>query len=138
MSSSAVPRPVIGSFVGWHVLAEAHGVDPELLDDPDFLSNTLEVSLKEAGATVCAMNSHRFEPQGVTVLAMLAESHASVHTYPELGALFVDVFTCGDQASPERAVRHLTTALGATGTRTSTVRRGRERPVLTSTGEAFQ
>ncbi|MQA06976.1 MAG: adenosylmethionine decarboxylase [Pseudonocardiaceae bacterium] len=138
MSSSPMPRPTIGSFVGWHVLAEAHGVDPALLDDPDFLSNTLEVSLKEAGATVCEMNSLRFEPQGVTVLAMLAESHASMHTYPELGALFVDVFTCGESANPEHAVRQLTSMLGATGTRTSTVRRGHRAPVLTSTREVLQ
>ena len=61
-------------------------------------------AVTEAGATLCEVISHRFTPQGVTVLAMLAESHASVHTYPELGAVFVDVFTCGDEADPVRAV----------------------------------
>ena len=54
--------------------------------------------MSEAGATLCEVMSHRFAPQGVTVLAMLAESHASVHTYPELGTVFVDVFTCGETA----------------------------------------
>jgi S-adenosylmethionine decarboxylase proenzyme len=63
-------------------------------------------------------------PHGVTVVAMLAESHASVHTYPELGASFVDVFTCGESADPERAVRLLAEALGADSLRLTTVLRG--------------
>jgi len=117
--------PVVGRFAGRHVLAELDGIDPALLDDPEFLSETLTAAVTEAGATVCDVISHRFDPQGVTVLAMLAESHASVHTYPEIGAVFVDVFTCGDRADPEYAVRLLSKALGANSAQLSTVRRGR-------------
>ncbi|HEV8559985.1 MAG TPA: adenosylmethionine decarboxylase [Actinophytocola sp.] len=114
----------MGSFAGRHVLAELHGVDAALLDDVDFLSQSLERALKEAGATVCEVVSKRFEPQGATVLALLAESHASVHTYPERGSLFVDVFTCGRRADPAEAVRLLSETLGATSVRTQTVHRG--------------
>ena len=46
---------------------------------------------------------HRFEPQGVTGLALLAESHISIHTWPESGYAAVDVFTCGDHTMPEQA-----------------------------------
>ena len=46
---------------------------------------------------------HRFEPQGVTGLALLAESHISIHTWPESGYAAVDVFTCGDHTMPENA-----------------------------------
>jgi S-adenosylmethionine decarboxylase len=115
---------VVGRFAGRHVLAELAGIAPALLDDPDRLSEILATAVTEAGATVCDVAAHRFAPQGVTVVALLAESHASLHTYPELGAVFVDVFTCGDRADPEHAVRLLAEALGAGTVSLSTVLRG--------------
>lgn len=116
--------PLVGRFAGRHVLAEFEGIKPALLDDPVFLKETLATAVSEAGATVCEVVSRTFAPQGVTVLALLAESHASVHTYPEIGSVFVDVFTCGDQADPERAVELLAKMLGAGTVRMSTVERG--------------
>lgn len=111
-------------FSGRHVLAEFDGIDPALLDDPVFLRDAVRSAVNRAGATVCDVIAHRFEPQGVTVIALLAESHASVHTYPEFGAVFADVFTCGEDADPELAVRLLAAALHAERTRLSTVERG--------------
>jgi S-adenosylmethionine decarboxylase len=116
--------PLVGRFAGRHVLAELVGIGRAVLDDPVLLSAALTSALTGAGATVCEVMAHRFAPQGVTVLAMLAESHASVHTYPELGAAFVDVFTCGDRADPEYAVRLLAKALGTGSVGLSTVARG--------------
>ncbi|MFF5992807.1 adenosylmethionine decarboxylase [Prauserella flavalba] len=116
----------VGVFSGRHVLAELDGIEPGLLDDESFLRTTLADTLTTAGATVREVIAHRFEPQGVTVLAMLAESHASVHTYPEIGAVFVDVFTCGDRADPEEAVRLLAAALGTGSLTMRTVQRGRQ------------
>jgi S-adenosylmethionine decarboxylase proenzyme len=114
----------VGQFAGRHVLAELHGVPAAVLDDVAGLRRALEEALRAAGATVCQVISQRFVPQGVTVLALLSESHASVHTYPEVGSMFVDVFTCGDQADPELAVRLLADALGGADTTTTTVHRG--------------
>ncbi|NIH79514.1 adenosylmethionine decarboxylase [Amycolatopsis viridis] len=114
----------IGAFAGRHVLAELRSIDPALLDDPAFLRAALRVAVTEAGASVREVVDHRFEPQGVTVLALLSESHASVHTYPEVGALFADVFTCGHQADPVLAVRLLAAALGTTAVHMSVVDRG--------------
>src|SRR3984893_5897721 len=93
----------VGVFAGQHVLAEFDGVDPALLDDIAFLRVTLERSLDRAGATVCDVVSKRFVPLAVAVLALLSESHASLHTYPEVGSVFLDVFTCGNRADPELA-----------------------------------
>jgi S-adenosylmethionine decarboxylase proenzyme len=118
----------VGNFAGQHVLAEFEGVDPRLLDDVAFLRVTLERSLDRAGATVCDVVSKRFAPQGVTVLALLSESHASLHTYPEVGAVFLDVFTCGNRADPELAMRLLAEALAATSTNITTISRGRPVP----------
>lgn len=115
---------VVGAFSGKHVLAELEDIDPVLLDDPDFLRDALVSALTEAGATICDVATHHFQPRGVTVLAMLAESHASVHTYPEIGAMFVDVFTCGDRADPEEAVRLFAAQLGTGSMTLASVPRG--------------
>jgi S-adenosylmethionine decarboxylase len=111
-------------FAGWHVLAELDGASPHVLDDEPGLTAALESALRECGATVCEVVSRRFHPRGVTVLALLSESHASLHTYPEVGSVFVDVFTCGSKADPERAVRSLAAAIGASVQSCRTVRRG--------------
>lgn len=118
------PETGIGSFAGEHVLAELSGVRAELLDDVEKLPDVLHSALTQSGATVREVIAHRFAPQGVTVLAMLAESHASLHTYPEIGAAFVDVFTCGQAADPELAVKQLAAALAAGEVHTRTIRRG--------------
>lgn len=113
-----------GRFTGRHVLAELRGIEPELLDDEPYLRHALHEALAGAGATVCDVVSKRFEPQGVTVLALLSESHASIHTYPEIGAVFLDIFTCGHRARPEGALELLIDALRATSVRAETVHRG--------------
>jgi S-adenosylmethionine decarboxylase proenzyme len=123
-----------GVFAGQHVLAEFAGVDPALLDDVAFLRVTLERSLDRAGATVCDMVSKRFVPQGVTVLALLSESHASLHTYPEVGSMFLDVFTCGNRADPQLAAQLLAEALAATSTNVTVIQRGRPSSAPTPIG----
>jgi S-adenosylmethionine decarboxylase len=122
----------VGLFTGQHVLAELEGVDPELLDDEQFLRETLHNALSLSRATVCQMIAKRFEPQGVTVLALLSESHASLHTYPEDGSIFIDVFTCGHTAQPERAVELLAEALKPASKTVRTIHRGRDYAELAS------
>ncbi|NKY59725.1 adenosylmethionine decarboxylase [Nocardia flavorosea] len=113
-------------FTGRHVLAEFGGVDGTLCDDLDRLTAALHAALTTAGVTICEMVSKQFEPHGVTVLALLAESHASLHTYPESGDIFVDVFTCGTSAdSAEAVAEYLRAALSPRRVQISTVRRGR-------------
>jgi S-adenosylmethionine decarboxylase len=74
--------------------------------------------------------SRQFKPQGVTVLALLSESHASIHTYPEVGAAFVDVFTCGTRANPALAVQLLADTLGAQSGRVNKISRGVQVPAF--------
>ena len=69
---------------------------------------------KEAKSTLLNLATHKFEPQGVTGVAMLAESHISIHTWPEKGMAVCDVFTCGDSAEPENAVEYMKEKLKAT------------------------
>lgn len=118
------------SFAGCHVLAEFTGVDRDLANDRVRLRHLLRTAVERAGATVCDMVDKRFEPHGVTVLALLAESHASIHSYPERGAMFVDVFTCGESADAEEAVRLLRQAVGAADAHIHKVFRGAGRQIV--------
>lgn len=113
-------------FTGRHVLAEFGGVDRALCDDIGRLEAALRHALTTAGVTVCEVVGKQFVPHGVTVLALLAESHASLHTYPETGDIFVDVFTCGTAADRAGVVAELLcAALVPEHVRISTVVRGR-------------
>lgn len=112
------------TFAGRHVLAELRGVDAAVLGDEQAVTDGLRRALDAGGATVLDVVAHRFDPQGTTVLALLAESHASVHAYPEASAAFVDVFTCGVQADPEHVVDALGRELGAAEVRAQVVTRG--------------
>lgn len=123
-TTTAPADPSGGTFAGRHVLAELRGIDPALLGDEDVVVAALRTALSEGGATVLDVVSRRFDPQGATVVALLAESHASVHAYPEAGAAFVDVFTCGEQADPDRVVDALGEVLGAAEVRAQVVARG--------------
>lgn len=89
--------------VGKHCLLDLYGCSSEKLNDDVFLAKIITAAVEKAGATLLNLSAHRFEPQGVTALALLAESHVSIHTWPETGYAAVDVFTCGDHTMPERA-----------------------------------
>ena len=66
-----------------------------------------------ANATVLNLISNKFEPQGVTAIALLAESHISIHTWPESHYSAVDIFTCGQNMMPELASQYLIESLMA-------------------------
>ena len=100
-------------MVGKHCILELYDCDHSKLNDEAFLRTTITTAAKRAGATLLNLITHRFEPQGVTGLALLVESHISIHTWPENGYAAVDVFTCGDHTMPESACEHLRIELSA-------------------------
>ena len=73
----------------------------------------LEASLVLAKANILRIFGEKFEPQGVTLLALLSESHASIHTWPEIGYAAVDLYTCGDTTFTHRAAEFLKVKLKA-------------------------
>ena len=101
------------STVGTHCVLELYGCADHLLNDEQFLKDALRRAAIEARSTLLGEVSHRFEPHGVTALALLAESHISIHTWPEHGYAAIDVFTCGTHTRPEAACRMLARTLGA-------------------------
>lgn len=116
--------------VGRHALAELAVTNARVLDDAVRLRDALVEAVTTAGATVRQVMVETFQPHGVTVLALLSESHASLHTWPERRRAYVDVFTCGTAADPERAVDELARALDATITDRQVVSRGGERSTV--------
>ena len=96
-----------------HFLLELYGCDGEKLNDESFLRCKLNKAAKLAKATVLNLISNKFEPQGVTAIALLAESHISIHTWPESNYSAVDIFTCGQNMMPEQASQYLIKSLMA-------------------------
>jgi S-adenosylmethionine decarboxylase len=67
------------------------------LDDIDLVKRDFIVALDAIGAHILGQLEHKFQPCGVSIVLLLSESHASIHTYPEYRACFIDLFTCGRQ-----------------------------------------
>lgn len=92
---------------GRHLILDLYDCDPEILDDYDQLTIYLSEALALAGANILRIFGEKFKPQGVTLLALLTESHASIHTWPELGYAAVDLYTCGDTTNTHKAAEFL-------------------------------
>lgn len=94
-------------FAGKHFLASYLDCDPEALKNVDTLIAVMNQAVEASGATILDSNAYRFSPEAVTVVYLLSESHASIHTYPEHGACFIDLFTCGEKCSSKEFDRVL-------------------------------
>jgi len=90
-----------------HILFTLKGCDYSLLDNMEFIRDLVYQASKECNSTLLSINSHKFDPQGVTCVAMLAESHISIHTWPESHMAVCDVFTCGDHTDPMAGVKYM-------------------------------
>jgi S-adenosylmethionine decarboxylase len=109
---------------GTHLIAELAECDREALNDEEFLRERLREAAHTAGATVLSIHSHKFTPVGVTAFALLAESHISIHTWPELKYAAVDAFTCGQAMRTAVAIESVARALDSKNTKVITVNRG--------------
>jgi len=89
--------------LGKHLLLELNDCDKSILNDIDSLREILLSAADECGATVLGNSFHHFQPQGVSGVVIIAESHISIHTWPEYGFAAADIFTCGTTVKPEKA-----------------------------------
>ena len=106
-----------------HILFTLRGCPYGLLDDEAHIRNVLANAAHLSESTLLNVSSHKFNPHGVTAIALLAESHISIHTWPENGMAVCDVFTCGDHTSPASGARYMYDAMGATSHVTETFTR---------------
>jgi S-adenosylmethionine decarboxylase len=93
------------SYIGKHLIADFWF--GKIIEDPKQIKKILIRAIKEAGNTPLKVTLYNFSPQGITGVVLLAESHLSIHTWPELNYVAVDIFTCGHRAFPEKALRYL-------------------------------
>lgn len=99
--------------VGLHCILELYDCPAHLLNNGSLLQRLLRDAADYANSTFLDSLIHEFAPQGITALALLAESHISIHTWPETGFAAVDVFTCGEHTDPEKACHFLIDQLHA-------------------------
>ena len=86
--------------LGTHILIELYDCDCEILNDPEGIEEIMKDAAVKSGATIVSSHSNLFNPHGVSGVVIIAESHITIHTWPEHGYAAVDVFTCGDTVKP--------------------------------------
>jgi S-adenosylmethionine decarboxylase len=107
---------------GVHLIIDLHGA--RRLNDIEHIESVLRRCADAAGATLLHVHLHRFQPDGVSGVAVLAESHIAIHTWPEAGYAALDVFMCG-RTEPDRCVPILRAAFAAKRVDVSELLRGR-------------
>lgn len=112
--------------LGTHIVCELSGCDAAKLTDVDAVHTMMRNAALAANATIVTTAFHRFQPQGVSGVVVLQESHLSIHTWPETGYAAMDFYTCGDHTDPWAACEYAAEAMGATSILTTEVKRGVE------------
>lgn len=107
-----------------HIVVELFECDSIILDDPKTLECHLLEAVRLSGATIIQSVFHHFSPHGVTGVVVIAESHFSVHTWPEYGYCAVDIFTCGEGIDDEAAFNYLKSNLKAGNVSVMEIKRG--------------
>ncbi|NLK08406.1 MAG: S-adenosylmethionine decarboxylase proenzyme [Firmicutes bacterium] len=110
--------------LGRHILCEAHGCDPEVLNSTRLVEKIMVEAAVACGAEVREAAFHKFSPQGISGVVIISESHLSIHTWPELGYAAIDVFTCGNTVDPWEAAAYLLTHFKAKSNACSEIKRG--------------
>jgi len=111
-------------ILGRHLVVELSECDKTKLNNLEFLEESLDEAVRRSGATKVRSVFHRYNPQGVSGVVVIAESHISIHTWPEYGYAAVDFFTCGTSVDPYKAFQHVKEALGAGDAQVSEINRG--------------
>jgi len=99
---------------GTHIVIELTNCNSDVLNDEPFLHTLLLGACKFGGAGIISSQSHKFKPQGVTILVLLSESHASIHSWPESGYAMIDVATCGRKVKPKKIAEYIQERLDGT------------------------
>ena len=94
-------------ILGRHLIVEYADCNNNVLDDIALLEEYMKESVRQAGATIVKSVFHRYNPQGVSGVVVIAESHISIHTWPEYGYASVDFFTCGESVDPYKAFEYM-------------------------------
>ena len=90
-----------------HQLVEFNGCEEAKIDDSDFVRKIFLEAAKLGNATVVNECFHEFSPYGITGVLVIAESHISIHTWPENKYAAVDIFSCGNKVDSNKIIDYL-------------------------------
>ena len=110
--------------LGRHLLVELFDCDPDVIDSLESVKEALIEAAKRAQATIVDVVFHEFNPFGISGVVVIAESHLSIHTWPEYRYAAVDIFSCGDALQPEVAASYLVEQFAAERTSIVEMQRG--------------
>ncbi|MCS6965521.1 MAG: adenosylmethionine decarboxylase [Candidatus Kapabacteria bacterium] len=110
--------------LGRQILIELYQCEPRILNSEEQIRAILVEATRRSGATIVSDTFHTFSPHGVSGVVVIAESHVSIHTWPEYGYAAVDVFTCGDRIDPWVIAEHLHRELQAQSSSSMELKRG--------------
>jgi S-adenosylmethionine decarboxylase len=117
-------RPPRLNALGRHLLLELFDCDLDAINNVEAVKGALIEAAKRAQATIVDVVFHEFNPFGVSGVVVIAESHLSIHTWPEYRYAAVDIFSCGDTLQPEVAAHYLVEQFGAGRTSVVEMQRG--------------
>ena len=110
--------------LGRHILVEYYNCDEEVLKNPKLIEEFMNNSALNAKATIVDSVFHHFNPWGVSGAVIIAESHLTIHTWPEYGYASVDLYTCGDTVNPWDGFDYLEDVLRAERSESTEIARG--------------
>ncbi|PID26590.1 MAG: adenosylmethionine decarboxylase [Candidatus Cloacimonadota bacterium] len=110
--------------LGNHILVEFYGCNPKILNDAELIEKIMLEAARISGATIVSHDFHTFNPHGVSGVVVIAESHLTIHTWPEYEYAAVDLFTCGDTVDAWKGFIHLRNELDSGHISTVEMKRG--------------
>jgi S-adenosylmethionine decarboxylase len=115
---------VFSKPLGVQLLAEFWECDAARIDNPAQIEQVMRDAAKVAGAEIIGSMFHEFEPQGVSGVVVISESHLTIHTWPEILYAAVDIFTCGEHVDPWQALEYVAKEFGAEEMHAMEINRG--------------
>jgi len=110
--------------IGRHLTIDMYGCNYDHLNNLEFIKTAMLAAIKETNLTLLDLVGHQTEPQGLTVIALLGQSHISIHTFPEQSYAAIDIFSYGDYTCPDKALTAFKKILRPEKTRMTNIMRG--------------
>lgn len=115
---------IFGNPIGIQLMAELWECNKERIDNPKKIEEVMLNAARESGAKIIGSMFHEFEPQGISGVVVISESHLTIHTWPEQAYAAVDIFTCGEHTDPWKALGYLAREFEAEETHSMEISRG--------------
>lgn len=112
-------------YLGTHLLCEYYECDSNQIDNIDIISDALISAANKCKVTILEKSFHKFSPQGVSGVVVIAESHISIHTWPEHNYAAVDFFTCSEVCDTELIIEYLRNIFGSKRCESKKIMRGK-------------